>query len=820
MPIMTVNMSSTDNIISNNSGTTSQITTHFADITVINNTTYRFGFLPLGITNRNQAWIQIGTINIWGGTLTRYTCSLENLVSSVRINNIIGRFSLRATTRESVRYNSITIPSSILTDTTRRQPVIAFPASFIETVTFGQTYQLNQAVFTYPSTPPSGVTISYSIPRELQFPIDSRNANNVANIINGTTVRINNVGTFRIRAETNSNNLFDSVFFYSPIVTINPDTPRFQTTPPWNAFPTNTANVAIGTQLIITPPVLEYPSLELRQQNGFSIVYVINFINSSITTSVLTITPMVAGNFTVTAETRSNTNYIVARVTSVHTISVFNPTPPRIVLNGETLVFQEASIPQSPIFIQASPRGPLEWFAVVDDRSRQQITNYARAQDNSTFRHPPPPDQPGAQTVLVPFNNIVTTLMTDMSILFDNCPFFNQDISSWDTSRVTNMAAMFRGATIFNQRLESWNTAQVVSMSEMFDGAVAFNQPLLGWNTSSVRFMQFMFRRATNFRQNISSWNTTAVTSMEFMFADAQSFTGPIIWNTRNVRSMAAMFMNAISYRDHLHMYTDNVTNMNGMFQNATSFPGFGNIWAWNTSRVTDMGNMFQSARAFNHHIGMWNTSQVMNMAGMFGFAISYNQNMSWWNTTRVTNMQQMFDHAERFNQPINTLGAFIGESGNEWNTGSVTNMSWMFRNARNFNQSLSRWNTSQVTDMQHMFEGATNFNNGIWPPVFGFNGFLNGQEFVVNAPIFITFAGVPTVTTRLPNPRQTMNWEVRQVRNFTFMFDGASNFINTDISRWNVLAPAPLGFRRNCPLSDLFTPLGIRINAFINGGR
>jgi hypothetical protein len=110
MPIMTVNMSSTDNIISNNSGITSQITTNFTDITITNNTSYRFGFLPLGIINRNQAWIQIGTINILGGTLTQYTCSLENVVSSVGINNI-GRFRIRATTRESDRYESVFIDS-------------------------------------------------------------------------------------------------------------------------------------------------------------------------------------------------------------------------------------------------------------------------------------------------------------------------------------------------------------------------------------------------------------------------------------------------------------------------------------------------------------------------------------------------------------------------------------------------------------------------------------------------------------------------------------------------------------------------------------
>jgi hypothetical protein len=162
--------------------------------------------------------------------------------------------------------------------------------------------------------------------------------------------------------------------------------------------------------------------------------------------------------------------------------------------------------------------------------------------------------------------------------------------------------------------------------------------------------------------------------------------------------------------------------------------------------------------------------------------------------------MTQMFDGATNFNSPINTGGA----NGDEWNTGSVTNMSFMFRNARNFNQSLLRWNTSQVTDMQHMFEGATNFNNGIWPPVTGFFGFFSQHEFLNTTRPNNMF---PMITIS-PNPRQTMNWEVRQVINFNFMFNNASSFVNVDISRWLVARGLhnTRSFRGgNCPLSDIF---------------
>jgi surface protein len=766
LPCMTVNMSRTDNIMTNSGIVSQQITTRFSNITIPNGLSYRLGFLPLGITDPNRATMHCQVVSGAQTSSLRYTCSLENSLL-VTINSI-GKFRIRATTTKSVRYDSIDFYSSPEYSTSRRRPVIEFPSTFVKSATFGQPYTLREATFIYPPGTPNpaanGVTITYSIIQ--QVPTNPINVNNVASI-NGTTITIRNVGTFRIIARTTTTGvLFDNAFdIDSPIVTVNPDTPRFQTTP-WNAFPTNTANVPIGTQLTITPPVLAHPSLELQQQNGFSIVYIINFINSSITTSVLTITPMVAGNFTVTAETRSNTNYIVARTTSVHTISVFNPIPPRIVLQNQTLIFQEPSIQNSPTFIQANPRGPLEWFAVVDNRSRAEITNYSRAADNSTFRPP-------GQTFLVPFNNIVTTLMTDMSNLFFNSPIFNHIIGQWDTRRVTTMSGMFMGATNFNQDLNFWNTSQVTDMSSMFDGASSFNGIIDNWNTENVRSMNTMFNNTRSFNSWISHWNTSRVETMVGMFQIATAFNRPLAWNMSRV------------------------INTRAMFNNATSFNA--NIFNWDTSNIITMNSMFTSARNFN-------------------------QDITRWNTSRVSDMSQMFDGATNFNQPIGG-----------WNTLQVTNMSWMFRNAQQFNQNIGAWNTSRVTDMQHMFDGASRFNNG-QQVVLGFNGFLNQNErnmwFRVvndfgNSLAFVSIFPVVTVevtnpsnalfnreTFNLVTPRQTMNWNVENVRNMNFMFNGAFNFVNVDIRRWigEVVHRdfVATGFRRGTRMENAFTPFGI----------
>ncbi|CBW54347.1 Hypothetical protein, predicted transmembrane protein, DUF285 family [Mycoplasma mycoides subsp. capri LC str. 95010] len=50
---------------------------------------------------------------------------------------------------------------------------------------------------------------------------------------------------------------------------------------------------------------------------------------------------------------------------------------------------------------------------------------------------------------------------TFLSSLFSGASRFNQDISTWDTSRVTDMIWMFDGATSFNQDLSKWDVSNV-----------------------------------------------------------------------------------------------------------------------------------------------------------------------------------------------------------------------------------------------------------------------------------------------------------------------------------------------------------------------
>ena len=58
-------------------------------------------------------------------------------------------------------------------------------------------------------------------------------------------------------------------------------------------------------------------------------------------------------------------------------------------------------------------------------------------------------------------NFIDTSLITDMSFLFQNMPDFNGKISDWDVSNVTDMHCMFSYARTFNQPLEKWNVSKM-----------------------------------------------------------------------------------------------------------------------------------------------------------------------------------------------------------------------------------------------------------------------------------------------------------------------------------------------------------------------
>jgi surface protein len=107
----------------------------------------------------------------------------------------------------------------------------------------------------------------------------------------------------------------------------------------------------------------------------------------------------------------------------------------------------------------------------------------------------------------------------DFVQLFQNNISFNQDLSSWDTSKVRRMATMFSGAVAFNNGqnpgidnvgIGVWDTSSLGIgrpaarvAANMFNGAISFNQDLSGWCVTNVD------SASPGFSSNTPAWDKT-----------------------------------------------------------------------------------------------------------------------------------------------------------------------------------------------------------------------------------------------------------------------------------------------------------------------
>jgi len=383
--------------------------------------------------------------------------------------------------------------------------------------------------------------------------------------------------------------------------------------------------------------------------------------------------------------------------------------------------------------------------------------------------------------------------VTDMSGMFLGANTFNQNLNTWDVSTVTNMSSMFRNTVFFNQNLNTWDVSAVTDMSSMFSGARAFNQNLNTWDVSAVTNMSDMFSNDNTsttgsdsvFNQDISSWDVSAVTTMSSMFHNNSVFNQDInTWDVSAVTDMSSMFLGASTFNQNINTWdVSAVTNMRTMFANASAFNQ--NINTWDVSAVTNMRAMFANASAFNQDIGTWDVSAVTDMSGMFGGASAFNQDIGAWDVSAVTGMLGMFGGASAFNQDIGT-----------WDVSAVTDMDNMFSEAITFNQNLNTWDVSAVTDMDNMFSEAITFNQNLntwdvsavtdmdnmFSEAITFNQNLNTWDVSAVTGMLGMFGGASAFNQDIGA------WDVSAVTDMSSMFDGASTF-NQDIGTWDVSA-------------------------------
>ncbi len=102
----------------------------------------------------------------------------------------------------------------------------------------------------------------------------------------------------------------------------------------------------------------------------------------------------------------------------------------------------------------------------------------------------------------------------EMSQSLMYCPNFNQPLNDWDVSSVNNFTQMFHGATNFNQSLNEWqiNNSEIVTMYAMFYDCPNFNGDIYSWDTSTVWNMKLMLFNCDSFDQSLAAWNIEGVT--------------------------------------------------------------------------------------------------------------------------------------------------------------------------------------------------------------------------------------------------------------------------------------------------------------------
>ena len=91
-------------------------------------------------------------------------------------------------------------------------------------------------------------------------------------------------------------------------------------------------------------------------------------------------------------------------------------------------------------------------------------------------------------------NFIDTSLITDMSNLFNSLDIRNIKIDEWDVSNVEDMECMFMNQNKFSSDLSGWNTSNVTNMDYMFYDCEKFSSDLYRWNVQKVvnHFMIFI----------------------------------------------------------------------------------------------------------------------------------------------------------------------------------------------------------------------------------------------------------------------------------------------------------------------------------------
>ena len=105
-------------------------------------------------------------------------------------------------------------------------------------------------------------------------------------------------------------------------------------------------------------------------------------------------------------------------------------------------------------------------------------------------------------------------------------------ISYWDTTLIEDMSELFCNQRYFNDDISYWNVSNVHTFRGMFRGCRYFNRDISKWNVEKGHDFSYMFYRCANFSKNLNNWKLKNATDLSYMFA--YSNFGHILHNWEN----------------------------------------------------------------------------------------------------------------------------------------------------------------------------------------------------------------------------------------------------------------------------------------------
>lgn len=243
------------------------------------------------------------------------------------------------------------------------------------------------------------------------------------------------------------------------------------------------------------------------------------------------------------------------------------------------------------------------------------------------------------------------------------CVYRNSSIGSWDVSLETNMSGLFEDYPYCDPPIETWNTRRVRDMSHMFDGSLKFNRAIGStWNVSSVVNMANMFRGTGSFNQDLSKWTVPNLRTSQGMFMASTAFNQAIF--NPFPKQTDYMFFGARAYRRRkcIQIKSTNMFNFSGCEPHCTDLCGAGICMP---NRTTDVGFILDQSSSMTNREDKIARDFIIKIVNMY-----FNSSKTRYS---LVSFSGKVNNEIRFESGLNA-SAFVSAVGSLKRTASSTN--------------------------------------------------------------------------------------------------------------------------------------------------